>query len=143
MVLYCILYIHIYYYILYTILFHSQSCAPSSLLSFPPLPIQSLIPSLQFIQYVSVFNWTYLYSLVHLVILKWCVFGNGIMFCFVLVLYYTLTIICSSYVLIYSHTSSSNTFYTCRVLHILIYIFFCSSSNQQYFDPACFIGVDG
>ena len=31
-------------------------------------------------------------------------------------------------------------FYTCRVLHILIYI---SNTNQEYYDPACFIGVDG
>ena len=37
------------------------------------------------------------------------------------------------------HLQSSHSFYTCRSLHILIYI----PDSSRQFDPACFIGVDG
>ena len=71
-------------------------------------------PSFPIILYVSVLTYTYLYSF---------------------------TIFQDNPLLIYLPFPSPHPHskYTCRYLHILIYIFWCSRQS----DPACFIGVDG
>ena len=123
--LYYILYIY-YYYILYYYtyyIFHSSSPhLPQSSILFssipinPPLPYLLFFPStllfflpflnISFILYLSVLTYTYLYYLPHS-------FSNKL----------SINIKRNTHLsLSQRNTSSINSFYTCRYLHILIYI---------------------
>ena len=92
-----IIHIHyILYYILYYTLLLFFSFPPNHLLLIPLLPVQSFLSSNQ---YLSVLTYTYLYNLQ---------------------IYSSNTLFFSSIPLLFP--SSQYSFYTCRYLHILIYI---------------------
>ena len=141
MVLYCILYTIIIYCTLPSLLplpfssLHLQSFPPpfplfsSSDLIFSSSPLIQSFPSLLIILYVSALTYTYLYSIIcsiipHLLSLPSLPSSS----------------LPSQDLLSSSFFHSSHSFYTCRYLHILIYI---QSVSHQQSDPACFIGVDG
>jgi hypothetical protein len=181
-----ILYYILYYYYTYTIIYYILYPLPllfflflssllqfsSSLLSifgsFPISPSSPLLPfqSPKFILYLSVLTYTYLYSSVHSSSpssLPFCSPCSLLLFpIFLLLLLFPILFLFYSFP---DNIPLPHSFYTCRYLHILIYILlqfylplhpnihsilvgtwihiFIFQTHPQQFDPARSIGVDG